>query len=117
MPIINNALVNANRVRNNPARIVPNNIVNRPAMPLMPNMGTEILNPPPSLVTKLIELQAELHRHFPNNPNVVVAFNGHGGCLIGMENQAMQNLIRNAVPALPNHANPVIANNVRGYIG
>lgn len=61
-------------------------------------MGTEILNPPPPLVQKLMELQAELLKHFPNNPNIVVAFNGQGGCLIGMEQQAMQALVKQSAP-------------------
>ena len=127
MPI--NAI--ARNVRNNVAR---NNVAmepiadfvrrRNPAMPLAANnMGNEILNPPPPLVRKLMELQAELLQHFPNNPNVVVAFNGHGGRLIGMENQAMANLLHTAyAPALPNHQRPAIGignnvANVRGYIG
>jgi hypothetical protein len=78
------------------AQVMPRN-----ANAVMQNMGQEILNPPPPLVRKLMELQAELRQHFPNNPNVIVAFNGHGGCLIGMEQQAMNNLINNTVaPAL-----------------
>lgn len=107
MPFNNNAIVNR----------IPRNIANRPVNPVQRNMGTEILNPPAPLVRKLMELQAELRQAFPNNPNVLVAFNGQGGCVIGMENQAMQDLVRNAVPAL-NH-NPVNAlnNNLRGYIG
>ncbi len=111
-----------NVARNNVAMEPIADFVRRrnPAMPLANNMGTEILNPPPPLVRKLMELQAELLQHFPNNPNVVVAFNGQGGCLIGMENQAMENLVRNATTALPNRHNPAIGNNgapVRGYIG
>lgn len=110
MPI-NNAIVNR----------IPRNIVNRPMMPVnpvQPNMGMELLNPPAPLVRKLMELQAELNRCFPNQKNVVVAFNGHGGCLIGMEQQAMNNIIQQAVPALQ-RPTPIGVNagNVRGYIG
>lgn len=110
MPFNNNAI----------APRIPRNIVNRPMMPVNPvqNMGAELLNPPAPLVRKLMELQAELLQCFPNQQNVVVAFNGHGGCLIGMEQQAMNNIIQAANPALNRHAPIGInAGNVRGYIG
>ena len=94
------------------------NIINRPMMPIQQNMGMELLNPPAPLVRKLMELQAELNRCFPDQKNVVVAFNGQGGCLVGMEQQAMQNIIQAAVPALPRPAPIGInAGNIRGYIG
>ena len=89
--------------RNAIANRIPRNILNRPMMPIQ-NMGAELLNPPAPLVRKLMELQAELLRCFPDQQNVVVAFNGHGGCLIGMEQQAMNNIIQQAAPALPQNA-------------
>ena len=111
MPFNNNRNVNA--IAQRPVQALRN----RPAMPLQQNMGMELLNPPAPLVRKLMELQAELLRCFPNQQNVVVAFNGQGGCLIGMENQAMQAMIQNAIPALNRPAPIGIGGNVRGYIG
>jgi hypothetical protein len=97
-------------VRNRQAAgINPRPVVNRNPAPVM-NMGTELLNPPPTLTLKLMELQAELNKHFPNQPNVVVAFNGHGGCLIGMDKQGMKEFIQTVQPArtaLPTYPRPL----------
>lgn len=98
------------------------NVINHATMPVTPPnnaKGKKLLNPPPSLIKKLMEVQAELTRHFPNHPNVIVAFTGNGGGLFGMTKEAMEEFMKKNAPALPQH-NPrhigIPVANVRGYI-